>query len=447
MPEALELPSLTAAAARAASNDDIPGAAALLRQAVELQTSTLGPEHPDLATTLNNLALMLERLGHVKEAGKCYRRAHAIAAAALGPDDPVVQVSRANLDAFRATYAQPDDGDDSAPVDPSVWGELRDFPIAVDSTAPRANVVPGPGIVRPPVPVTEKLSGSGLATPLELTAEPGPTPRLKTAPRPEPEPEPELALQFARTPVRVPTPHPAGRYASPATRKTRSPGPGILVAIVILAVAAAWWWGRSESPAVSGVAEQAAPAPADAPLASVPPSPEVAPPAASATPPPASAAAPAPASPAPGAAAPSARTATPPAAATPVAASNTAPPAAAASRPVANGPLGVADARLCATLSRARNPWACQAAGDPVRSGSVYYYTRVRSTRDATIRHRWSRDGRVVQDVRLRIRANPTDGFRTFSRQTVSGLGAGAWVVTLLGPDGTTLDEQRFSVR
>jgi hypothetical protein len=52
-----------------------------------------------------------------------------------------------------------------------------------------------------------------------------------------------------------------------------------------------------------------------------------------------------------------------------------------------------------------------------------------------------------VQDVRLQIRANATDGFRTFSRQTVSGLGAGAWVVTLLGPDGTALDEQRFSVR
>jgi hypothetical protein len=423
MPEALELPTLTAAAARAANDDDIPAAAALLRQAVALQISTLGPDHPDVATTLNNLALMLERLGHVKEAGQCYRRAHAIAAAALGPDDPIVQVSRANLDAFRANV-QPDEGDDSAPIDPSVWGDLEDFPTGATTPAPPAAVEPEE--------LATRLSGAVTGTApesepvLELRAEPGPEPTLTS----DPDRDAELALAFAPAPAprpelrRAPRPTPA---PAPA-RISPSPVIGILVAIVLLA-GAAWWWGGSDS---------AVTAPADTP-------PEASQPSASATPPSPIAPA-ASASPRRAAGPPAAGTAAPAAtAADPVGAGKAAPPAA-ASRPVSDGPMGVTVARLCSALSRSRNSWACTPAKSPA-SGAVYYYTRVRSTRDATIRHRWSRDGRVVQDVRLRIRANPTDGFRTFSRQTVSDLGPGAWVVSLLGPDGTVLDEERFEVK
>ena len=86
--------SLNAAASDAAGSGDFPAAAALLRQLLESQTSLLGPDHPDLATTLNNLALMLERSGDTAEAGRCYRRALAVASLAHGPDAASVLVSQ-----------------------------------------------------------------------------------------------------------------------------------------------------------------------------------------------------------------------------------------------------------------------------------------------------------------------------------------------------------------
>ena len=77
----------------------------------------------------------------------------------------------------------------------------------------------------------------------------------------------------------------------------------------------------------------------------------------------------------------------------------------------------------------------------------MYYYTRVRSPHDAVVRHRWTRDGRVIRVVDLRIQANPADGFRTFSRQTGGALASGEWRAALLDAAGTVLDEQAFVVR
>ena len=471
MPEALELPSLTAAAARAAREDDIPRAATLLRQAVELQTSTLGPEHPDVATTLNNLALMLEKLGHVKEAGQCYRRAHAIAAAALGPDDPVVQVSRANLDAFRATYAQPDT-DDSAPLDPAVWGDLGDFPVG--GTAPASTQPSGAAPVNEPAAAAnDALTGvnqfvvatkqpvdpvnqPGAAANQPIVAAPPPPMSLQGKPRPAPprakppEPAPDLPLQFAPTTVKVPVSHPAGRYPSSARRSSRAIVIGYLMIGAVLAALTAWWSSRPATPIEPGGPSEIATR-SEAPATPAPPPPEAvpAPSAASPTRENAAAESPSPSSAPPGrgnspAAGPPAGAPAAPAP-SPVASSEV--PAASTPRSTTGGAVGVTDARLCSSLTRTRNPWACAAVTSPVAGGPVYYYTRVRASRDMTIRHRWTLDGRVVQDVRLRIRANPAEGFRTFSRQTVSGLGAGTWVATLLGPDGERLDEKTFEVR
>ena len=77
----------------------------------------------------------------------------------------------------------------------------------------------------------------------------------------------------------------------------------------------------------------------------------------------------------------------------------------------------------------------------------MYYYTRVASPRDELIRHRWTRDGRLVQMVVLRILTNPGEGYRTFSRQSGPLLEAGTWQVALLAPDGRVLDETEFIVR
>ena len=87
-------------AERAAAAGDLASAGELLKSAARIQEEELGPLHPDLANTLNNLAVVAERTGRSSEAETLYRRAAAIAAAALPPDDPMVVASRQNLEDF-----------------------------------------------------------------------------------------------------------------------------------------------------------------------------------------------------------------------------------------------------------------------------------------------------------------------------------------------------------
>src|SRR5688572_12274729 len=112
MPDEHDLNALNAAASSAATAGDFAAAVSYLRGALDRQMDTLGPKHPDLATTLNNLALMLEQIGDTDGAGRSYRRAYSIALAALGPDDPAVGVSHANLAAFYRAHGS--NGDEVA---------------------------------------------------------------------------------------------------------------------------------------------------------------------------------------------------------------------------------------------------------------------------------------------------------------------------------------------
>lgn len=57
----------------------------------------LGPDHPDVAQILNNLALLYEGQGRYAEAEPLLRRALAIAEKALGPEHPHVAMSLNNL--------------------------------------------------------------------------------------------------------------------------------------------------------------------------------------------------------------------------------------------------------------------------------------------------------------------------------------------------------------
>jgi hypothetical protein len=72
-------------------------------------------------------------------------------------------------------------------------------------------------------------------------------------------------------------------------------------------------------------------------------------------------------------------------------------------------------------------------------------YTRVKASRDATIEHRWYRDDTLRQAVRLAIGANASEGYRTYSRQTLNG--AGKWRVEVRNARGDLLHEERFAVR
>ena len=87
-------------AERAATAGDLVSADELLRGAARIQEQELGAHHPDLASTLNNLAIVAEKTGSSSEAERFYRRAAAIAAAALPSDHPMTVASRQNLEDF-----------------------------------------------------------------------------------------------------------------------------------------------------------------------------------------------------------------------------------------------------------------------------------------------------------------------------------------------------------
>jgi class 3 adenylate cyclase/Tfp pilus assembly protein PilF len=60
----------------------------LLRRALALRERVLGPDHPDLATSLDNLAQLYGATGRPAEAEPLYQRALAVRERALGPDHP-----------------------------------------------------------------------------------------------------------------------------------------------------------------------------------------------------------------------------------------------------------------------------------------------------------------------------------------------------------------------
>ena len=78
----------------------IPLATQLLEQRAEL----LGPEHPDVALSLHNLASLYYTTGDYRRAEPRYERSLAIWEKALGPEHPNVALSLNNLaELYRAT--------------------------------------------------------------------------------------------------------------------------------------------------------------------------------------------------------------------------------------------------------------------------------------------------------------------------------------------------------
>jgi hypothetical protein len=98
--------SMIEGAQKAVGDGDYAEAERLLRQAATIQEATLG-SHPDLATTLNNLAFVCERLNKFEEAERGYRRAHAIAVASLPPGHSLIKTSLSNLVEFCAARGIP----------------------------------------------------------------------------------------------------------------------------------------------------------------------------------------------------------------------------------------------------------------------------------------------------------------------------------------------------
>ena len=107
MTDLLDPAPIIEAAQQAAAAGDYSEAERLLREAAAIQELGLGSVHPDLASTLNNLALVCERTNKLDEAEHGYRRAHAIAVASLGPGHPFVTTSLKNLVDFCAAHDIP----------------------------------------------------------------------------------------------------------------------------------------------------------------------------------------------------------------------------------------------------------------------------------------------------------------------------------------------------
>jgi len=68
-----------------------------LHRALPVIVESLGPDHPDVGTGLNNLALLLADTNRLSEAEPLYRRALAIGEKSLGPDHPAIAIRLNNL--------------------------------------------------------------------------------------------------------------------------------------------------------------------------------------------------------------------------------------------------------------------------------------------------------------------------------------------------------------
>ena len=134
-------------AERAVTAGDHASAAELLSDAARIQEEELGPFHPDLANTLNNLAIVAEMAGRPDDAETFYRRATAIAVASLPADHPMVTESRQNLEGFCRAHGLSIDA--SAVVTP---------PRDTDREAAKAAQIAAEPL--PPVPIPGRASHS-----------------------------------------------------------------------------------------------------------------------------------------------------------------------------------------------------------------------------------------------------------------------------------------------
>ena len=76
-------------------------AAPLYRRSLAISEKALGPEHPDVALSLNNLALLYQTQGNYAEAAPLYRRSLAISEKALGPEHPSLAPTLIHADALK----------------------------------------------------------------------------------------------------------------------------------------------------------------------------------------------------------------------------------------------------------------------------------------------------------------------------------------------------------
>jgi hypothetical protein len=353
--EVREAQPLIKAAERAAEAGNYSSAENLLREAARQQEANLGPRHPDLANTLNNLGIVCEKTGKPEDAEQYFRRAVSIARTSLEPDHPFLATSQKNLRDFCESRGKKVEMSAPAPAP-------EPAPTPVPAPAPEpSKPEPEPTVTAVIDPAAEdpELASKKLFLRVALGAL-GPIAALMVVLAAG---LPKLGAPELTPPARAVTldsPPPVPVDASPAPEETSTTST------------------RTES-------EEAAD---HVVTADIPPAPK-------------------PATPAP-------------------------PPA----RPV------VVRASLCGDLE----DWACDPADRPVPPGPLFFYTQIKSTSATTVQHRWYQDNRLHHTVELRVQANRTAGYRTYSRNLMTSESAGKWRIELRSEDGALLHEERFTV-
>jgi Tfp pilus assembly protein PilF len=89
----------------------IPEAESLLRQALLVHEKFLGPDHPEVATTVNNLGHLLWLQKRFVEAEPYFRRALGISEKTLGPQHPSTAQYLSNLEAALSAQGKHDEAE------------------------------------------------------------------------------------------------------------------------------------------------------------------------------------------------------------------------------------------------------------------------------------------------------------------------------------------------
>jgi serine/threonine-protein kinase len=84
-------------------------ALASYQRALAIAEKVLGPRHPDVAAELTNQGIVLEELGRLDEAEASHRRALAIVEKSLGAEHPMAASSRTNLGSVLASRGKPEE--------------------------------------------------------------------------------------------------------------------------------------------------------------------------------------------------------------------------------------------------------------------------------------------------------------------------------------------------
>jgi len=391
--EAREPSTIIQAAEKAAEARNYIAAENLLREAARLQEASLGPRHPDLANTLNNLGIVCEMTDKPDEAEQYFRRAVSIARTSLPADHPFVATSQQNFRDFCEARGKKVDMPAPMPAVPKPARALSKpaqkllMPAQEPPRPAQKLLMPAPDI---PKPAQELL-------PQPVQELPKRAQRVTAAIDPEPE-EAEAAAKRLFY-----------RFAVGAL------GP-IAMLMVVLAAGLPRLWPPEPVAAVPEVVVDSRPAVASP---SEPAHVDVTATREATTPPP-----------------------TPPTTTTTSsedienARANERTSAATPGQPV------VVIATLCGEL----DDWLCDPADRPVPPGPLFFYTQIKSASATTIQHRWYQDDRLQHSVTLPVQPNRS-GYRTFSRSLLTSDSGGSWRIEVRSADGTLLHVERFTVR